>query len=270
LERWFDSREALQPPRRLAVLCGHPRSGTTLLEQVLDSHPAITSAEETHILHDEAYLPLSRGFSPEASLLEVLESAPISALQQSRENYFRFTGLFTGQPIGNKLLIDKNPALNVLIPAVARIFPEAKFLVAIRDPRDVCLSCFMQPLSLNPVSSAYLSLEGTVNQYASVMGFWRTILPRLRHPWLEIRYETVVQDLEASSRQVLAFLEVEWDEAVLRFHEHARTKPLRSPSYAEVTKPVSKGAVGRWRNYQRYLEPYLEKLRPFLSAYGYE
>lgn len=270
LERWFDSRETLQPHRRLAVLCGHPRSGTTLLEQVLDSHPTIVSAEETHILHDEAYLPLSRGFSPEASLLEVLESAPVSALQKSRQDYFRFTEFFTGKPIGNKLLIDKNPALNVLIPAVARVFPEAKFLVAIRDPRDVCLSCFMQPLSLNPVSSAYLSLEGTVNQYSSVMGFWRTILPRLRNPWMEIRYETVVQDLEASSREVLSFLEIEWDEAVLRFHEHARTKALRSPSYAEVTKSVSKGAVGRWRNYQKYLEPYLAKLEPFVSAYGYE
>jgi len=270
LERWFDSRATLQPSRQLAVLCGHPRSGTTLLEQVLDSHPAIVSAEETHILHDEAYLPLSRGFSPEASLLEVLESAPVSALQKSREDYFRFTELFAGKTIGSKLLIDKNPALNVLIPAVARIFPEAKFLVAIRDPRDVCLSCFMQPLALNPVSSAYLSLEGTINQYSSVMGFWRAILPRLRNSWLEIRYETVVEDLQASSRKVLSFLGMEWDEAVLRFHEHARTKALRSPSYAEVTKPVSKAAVGRWRNYQKYLEPYLAKLEPFVRAYGYD
>ncbi len=269
LERWFNGRESLQPLRRLAVLCGHPRSGTTLLEQVLDSHPDVVSAEETHILHDEAYLPLSRGFSPEASLLEVLESAPISALQKSREDYFQFTGLYIGREIGGRLLIDKNPALNVLIPAVARIFPEARFLVAIRDPRDVCLSCFMQPLSLNPVSSAYLSLEGTVNQYASVMGFWRAILPRLRNPWVEVRYEAMVQDLEASVRPVFSFLEIEWHEAALRFHEHARTKALRSPSYAEVTKPVSRGAIGRWRNYQKYLEPWLDKLSPFVQAYGY-
>ena len=270
LDRWASAREALQPARRLAVLCGHPRSGTTLLEQVLDSHPEIVTAEETHILHDEAYLPLSRGFPAEASVLEVLDSTPVSKLNRSREDYFRFTELFIGKTIGGRLLIDKNPALNVLIPAVARIFPEAQFLVAIRDPRDVCLSCFMQPLSLNPVSSAYLSLEGTVNQYSSVMGFWRTILPRLRNSWMEIRYETIVQDLEASSRQVLSFLEMEWEEMVLRFHEHARTKALRSPSYAEVTKPVSKGAVGRWRNYQKYLEPYLTRLEPFVRAYGYD
>ncbi len=270
LERWFHAGESLQPARRLAVLCGHPLSGTTLLEQALDSHPDIVTAEETHILHDEAYLPLSRGFPQDTSVLELLDSTPINALRQSREDYFRFTELFIGKTVGDRLLIDKNPALNVLIPAVARIFPEAGFLIAIRDPRDVCLSCFMQPLSLNPVSSAYLTLGGTVTQYASVMGFWQTIQPRLHNAWIEVRYEEMVADLEASSRRILAFLDVGWDETVLRFHEHARCKPLRSPSYAEVTKPVFTVAVGRWRSYQKYLEPCLEQLGPFLTAYGYE
>jgi tetratricopeptide (TPR) repeat protein len=269
LKRWFDSLELLQPARRLAVLCGHPRSGTTLLEQVLDSHNEIVSAEETHLFHDEAYLPLSRGFSPETSVLAMLEAAPVSGLQQARENYFRFTAAFLGKPISNQLLVDKNPALNVLIPAVARIFPEGRLLVAIRDPRDVCLSCFMQPLALNPVSSAYLSLETTVIQYASVMGFWSAMRPRLSNAWMDIRYEDVVADLEGASRRLLKFLEVEWDAKVMRFHEHARNKPLRSPSYAEVTKPVYRSAAGRWRNYEKYLTPYLERLSPVLSAYGY-
>jgi tetratricopeptide (TPR) repeat protein len=269
LERWAEAGQALQPQRRFSVLCGHPRSGTTLLEQVLDSHPEIVCAEETHILHDEAYLLLSRGFAPECSVLEVLESAPVSQLLQSRDNYFRYTALFLNRSLGDKMLVDKNPALNVLIPAVARIFPEAKFLVALRDPRDVCLSCFMQPLSPNPVSSAYLSLEGTVTQYLSVMGFWRTILPRLHNPFLEVRYEELVENLESVSRRALEFLGVAWDERVIRFDEHARSKPLRSPSYAEVTKPVNKRAVGRWQNYQRHLEPYLRRLDPMLKVLGY-
>jgi hypothetical protein len=260
----------LTPRRRMAVLCGHPRSGTTLLEQVLDAHPEVVTAEETHLLHDEAYLPLSRDFPTSASILQVLEAAPESRLKRAREDYFRFMELFLRKPLGNKLLIDKNPALNVLIPAVARIFPEASFLVAIRDPRDVCLSCFMQPLTINPVSSAYLTLEGTTKQYASVMGFWRAILPRLKNPWLEIRYEDVVEDLEKSSRKALDYLKLDWNEEVLQFHLHARSRQVRSPSYAEVTKPVFKTAVGRWRNYQKYLEPWLEKLVPFIKAYGYE
>jgi tetratricopeptide (TPR) repeat protein len=270
LKRWSNSAADLAPCRRLAVLCGHPRSGTTLLEQVLDAHPDALSAEETHILHDEAYLPLSRGFAQNASILEVLDSAPPSLLRTSRENYFRFTELFIGQAIEGRLLIDKNPALNVLIPAVVRIFPEARFLIALRDPRDVCLSCFMQPLALNPVSSAYLSLEGTVTQYSCVMGFWRSLFPKLPNPWIEVRYEELVSGLEPAARRVLEFLELTWNSEVLRFHEHARSKPVRSPSYADVVNPVYNRAVGRWRNYQSYLNPYLEKLRPFVEAFGYE
>jgi tetratricopeptide (TPR) repeat protein len=268
LERWSSAAD-LATSRPFAILCGHPRSGTTLLEQVLDAHPRIVTAEETHILHDEAYLPLSRGFAETASLLQVLDAAAPSQLRQARENYFRFTELFIGKSIESKVLVDKNPALNVLIPAVIRIFPEARFLVALRDPRDVCLSCFMQHLPINPVSSAYLTLEGTATQYVSVMGFWRAMLPRVRNSHLEVRYEDLVGDLETVARRVLDFLEVSWDERVLKFHEHARSKPVRSPSYAEVTKPVFKSAVGRWRNYQKYLEPWLEKLTPFVQTYGY-
>lgn len=268
-QRW--SRAAPEPDSTpsLALLCGHPRSGTTLLEQVLDSHPGVVAAEETHILHDEAYLPLTRGFPGHTSILEVLESATPASLQKARNDYFRFTELFTGRSIEHRVLIDKNPALNVLIPAVVRIFPEAKFVVALRDPRDVCLSCFMQLLPLNPVSSSYLSLEGTVRQYISVMSFGRSILPKLLNPWIEVRYESMVGDLESTARKTLAFLGASWNPEVLKFHEHARGKPVQSPTYADVVKPVHSGSIGRWANYSSYLAPHLEKLSPFLDAFGY-
>ena len=155
------------------------------------------SAEETHILHDEAYLPLTRGFTETTSLLQVLEAAAPSQLRRSRENYFRFTELFLGKSLGERLLIDKNPALNVLIPAVARIFPEAKFLVALRDPRDVCLSCFMQ--SFVPVSntnSAYLRLDTTVEEYINLMEMYRDVTSQMSNPSLVVRYEDVVENLE--------------------------------------------------------------------------
>ena len=270
LRRWFDAGQALQPPRRLALLCGHPRSGTTLLEQVLDSHPDIVSAEETQVFRDDAYFPFKRDFQQSTPMLTVLDSMPLNALEQSRENYFRCMELFLGNPISDRLLIDKNPSLTTLIPAAIRIFPEMKFIVALRDPRDVCLSCFMQPLPLNQVSSSYLSLEDTFEEYASLMGFWRAIAPRMRNPCIEVRYEDVVSNLEPVSRRVLEFFGVPWDATVLRFDEHARKKLVRSPTYADVTKPLFKGAVGRWRNYQKHLEPWLKRLDPFVKAFGYE
>ncbi len=270
LHRWFDFGAQLQPARRFALLCGHPRSGTTLLEQVLDSHDDLISLEESRVFSEEASQPLSRNLSEETSVLSVLESAAVDRLRQSRENYFHFAEKLLGETVGGRLLIDKNPALTSALPAVVRICPEAKFLVAIRDPRDVCLSCFMQPLGFNNVSSAYLSLEGTVTQYASEMGFWRAMQPRLKNPAIEIRYEELVNDLASAARRVLNFLGVGWDERVLRFNEHAQNKTVRSVTSVDVTRPIFKTAVGRWRNYQKYLEPHLEKLEPLSKAFGYE
>jgi tetratricopeptide (TPR) repeat protein len=270
-QRWFDSGRTLQPPRRLALLGGHPRSGTTLLEQVLDSHPDIVSAEETDIFHDEVYNPLARGSPPDSLMPSVLEAAQIDGLRQLRADYFRFMELSLGSPIGERLLIEKNPSLTFLIPALVRVFPEIKLLVALRDPRDVCLSCFMQPfVPLAQTSSAYLTLAGTVEEYTSLMAVWQTVAPLIKNPFLEVRYEDMVEDLESVARRTLDFLEVPWDARVLAFDQHARQKVVRSPTYADVTQPVYKRARGRWHHYRKYLEPHLEKLEPFVKAFGYE
>lgn len=269
LKRWQESSKDLEPKRRLALLCGHPRSGTTLLEQVLDSHPDIVSAEETSIFHDHAYPFLSRSASPTANVLSVLDSASVETLHEARKNYFRCMEGFLGAPIGNRLLVDKNPILTFLIIPFVRIFPGAKILIALRDPRDVCLSCFMQPLTLNQSAAAFLTLEGTVDDYAELMTMYQAVIPQLLNARMEVRYEDMVADLEPVSRKVLEFLGIEWDERVLRFHEHARQKLVRSPTYADVTKPVFKRAVGRWKNYEKYLEPHLGKLEPLVRAFGY-
>jgi tetratricopeptide (TPR) repeat protein len=271
LKRWSGFGAALQPARRIAFLGGYPRSGTTLLEQVLDSHPDIVSAEETTIFHDDAYVPLTRNVPPGSPMLSVLESAQNGVLQQSRENYFHTMELHLGQPVGTRLLIDKNPSVNFLIPAFIRVFPEIKLLVALRDPRDVCLSCFMQAhLPLSKGSVAYLSLENTIEAYAGVMDLWRTLAPLIKNPFLEVCYEDMVDDLEPVARRALDFLGVPWDARVLGFDEHARNKRVRSPTYADVAQPVFKRARGRWHHYRKYLEPHLEKLEPFVKAFGYE
>ena len=270
LQRWFDSAQSLPPPRRVALLGGHPRSGTTLLEQVLDSHPNITSVEETEIFHDDAYMPLVNRMPDGTPILSFLESAPVDALQRSRANYSRSAEIFLAQPIGDRLLIDKNPSLTFLIPPLIRIFPEIKLLIALRDPRDVVLSCFMQPIRLSQGSSAFLTLGRTVDEYVAMMNLWQTLKPMLKGRYIEVRYEDMVADLEPVARRTLNFLGVSWDARVLEFDEHARQKVVRSPTYADVTQPVYKRAVGRWHHYQKYLEPHLNKLEPFVKAFGYD
>ncbi|HEV2209261.1 MAG TPA: sulfotransferase [Verrucomicrobiae bacterium] len=270
LHQWFDAAPGLAPTRRLVLLGGHPRSGTTLLEQVLDSHPDMVSLEETTVFYDDAYMPLTRGRPDNDSFLSVVQAASPSALQHARAGYFRTAEQFLRQPIGSRLLMDKNPSLTFLIPLLIRIFPEIKLLIALRDPRDVCLSCFMQYMPLTQGSAAYLSLEATVEDYTALMGMWTTIAPLIKNPFLEVRYEDMVEALEPVARRTLDFLGISWDARVLGFDEHARQKVVRSPTYADVAKPIYKSAVGRWRNYQKHLEPYLQALAPFAQAFGYE
>ncbi len=261
------------PPRRLALLGGHPRSGTTLLEQVLDSHPDVISAEETEVFLDEALTPLLRSGSENPCLentFNTLAAASPGQLKQLRANYFQAMETILNQPIAGRVLIDKNPSQTFLAPSLIRFFPEIKFLIALRDPRDVVLSCFMRYLPQNQVATAFYSLEGGVSEYATVMSLWQTVASRMPNPCLAVRYEDMVEDLESVARKTLNFLGVSWDARVLGFDEHARNKMVRSPTYADVTQPVYKRARGRWRNYQKHLEPHLAKLEPFVKAFGYE
>lgn len=102
------------------------------------------------------------------------------------------------------------------------------------------------------------------------MGGWRQTAGVLKNPWLQVRYEDTVADLAGVARRVLEFLAVPWDARVLAFHEHARRHRVRSPTYADVAQPLFKRAVGRWQNYQKYLEPHLKKLEPLVKAFGYD
>jgi Flp pilus assembly protein TadD len=271
LHRWFSAGSELQPWRRLALLGGHPRSGTTLLEQVLDAHPDIVSMEETDTFRDYVGMPLTRRFGFDTPFFQAFESASTDLLRAVRNDYWKASELCLRAPIGGRMLIDKHPSLTLSIPGVVRVFPEIRLLIALRDPRDVVLSCFMQPfIPLGPGNAMFVGFDTAVEEYAGLMGMWVKVRPLLPNAYLEVRYEDMVEDLEAVARRALDFLGAPWDERVLGFDEHARKKQVRSPTYADVTQKVFKRARGRWRNYQKYLDPHLPALEPFLKALGYD
>ena len=253
------------------LLTSHPRSGTTLLEQVLDSHPGAISADELQIMSDMVYVPLGQKAQFRAIRSpKCLDRTPLEDLNELRQAYWTSMEGALREPINGRLLIDKNPELTLLLPLVARVFPEMKVLFALRDPRDVVISCFTQQLPLNPVSVHYLTLEGTVKKYVKMMQAWLKLRGMLRNPWIEIRYEDMVADLEGQARKALEFLGLPWDERVLDYHRRAKQKHVHSPTYEAVTKPVYSSSVGRWRNYEKQLEPYQDILQPFVEAFGYE
>jgi len=266
--RW---REPLQNASeyRFAALTSHPRSGTTLVEQVLDSHDELISADEFDVFTEWVQQPLVRKFPRDTPLLTVLNNVPQVIWNEARATYWKQTEAIFNEPIGERMLLDKNPGMMILMPAVNWLFPEMKMLIALRDPRDVVLSCFMQNVAVTPISSNWLSLAGAADYYARVMKTWLAVRPLTVGSWLEFRYEDVVADLEREARKILAFLGLPWDEKVLKFYEHAREKIVRSPTYRDVTQPVYQKSIGRWQHYEKHFEPILATLEPYLKEFGY-
>lgn len=269
--RWNARGREFQPlANGWALLTSHPRSGTTLLEQVVDGHEGLISADELQILTQMVYVPLFRGKAGNTTAPDILDNIPNAEIERVRHDYHASMEGALRESIGSRILLDKNPAMTGLLPLIGRVFPEMKILFALRDPRDVVISCFMQRLPLNPVSVHYLTLEGTAKEYAKTMRNWLKVRGMLANPWLEVRYEDMVTDMPGQAKQVLDFLGLPWDDAVLEYHQRAREKHVHSPTYEAVTKPVYTSSIGRWRNYARQLEPYTDILQPFVEAFGYK
>jgi tetratricopeptide (TPR) repeat protein len=269
---WIDRlRQKAQEdsPYRCAALTGHPRSGTTLVEQVLDGHSELVSADEFDVFTEWIYLPLVSRFPFSEPILRVLDRVPPHIRQQARATYWQRMEAVLDQEIGGRMLLDKNPGMMLLLPVVNWAFPEMKMLIALRDPRDVVLSCFMQKVLLTQISVNWLSLPAAADYYVKVMSTWVMIRDLTPNPWLEFRYEDVVADLEVQSRKICDFLGLPWDNKVLKFYEHAREKVVRSPTYRDVTQPVYQKSVGRWQHYAAHLEPILKTLEPFVKEFGY-
>lgn len=267
-EQW---REATghNVPYRCALMTSHPRSGTTLAEQVLDSHAGVVSADEFDVMDQWVYRAIVQRFPPKTPLLDIIAKVPAAVRSEARRTYWQRTEAVLSEPIGDRTLLDKNPALTFLLPWINWAFPEMKLLIALRDPRDVVLSCFMQNVPPNMVSVNWRTLENAANYYATTMQTWLRVREVTRSKWLEFRYEKMVEDLPGEARRLLDFLELSWDDGVLKFHERAREKRVRSPTYEAVTKPVYRGSVGRWQNYAKHFEQAAPTLAPLLKEFGY-
>ncbi|HEX3718461.1 MAG TPA: sulfotransferase [Verrucomicrobiae bacterium] len=248
-------REAIPP---LAFLGGHPRSGTTLLEQILDAHPSVAAVDES-----AAFLEV---LQPEFHKSNSLSSARVNVL---RRLYIQaLLGDASGEAAG-KFLIDKNPSPTSRLPLWLRVFPELRVLIALRDPRDVVLSCYFQNIALNSANVNFLSLERLAKHYGDLMGIWLMVREWPGFAWMETRYEDVVADMSKEGRRVTEFLGLQWHADQERFHEKSGAKQLYSPTYQDVTLPVYKRSVARWRAYEKHLAPILPALEPFCRAFGY-
>ena len=254
------------PPATLAgrapiFLVGFPRSGTTLLDTMLMGHPRLHVIEE---------VPLLDRVMAEVGEMERLAEIDADEVARLRALYFSAVDEVAPAP-GDTTVVDKLP-LNILAaPLIHRLFPDARFLLALRHPCDVALSCFMQGFELNDAMANFLDLRDTAALYDRVMSFWESCRQIFPLRVCELRYETLVADPEAALRPLLACLDLAWDARVL---DHRRTAADRgiisTPSYNQVTRRIYGGASGRWRRYRKQLAPVLPVLLPWVGRLGYD
>ena len=242
---------------------GFPRSGTTLVERALAAHPDIVTTEEKSPLTPAIRHLIGRGGTAAA-----LDGLGETQLSEARALFWQHAETVAG-PLGGRLLIDKLPLNLVDLGYANLLFPEARVLVALRDPRDVCLSCFMQRFQLNDSMVNFCSLERTAETYAAVMDLWLAYRDSLTLAWREFRYEDLVEDFETVIRGLLAFVGLDWHEAVAGYREQAERRSVATPSYRQVTREIYRESVGRWRAYGDALAPLQPRLAPYVDAFGY-
>jgi hypothetical protein len=173
-------------------------------------------------------------------------------------------------PSSAGVVIDKVPLNIINIGFINLVFPDSKIIVALRDPRDSCLSCFMQDFELNSAMIHFLSLDKAVRFYTQVMGAWLHFRQIITLPFISVRYEDTVRDIETEAKRLIDFLALDWEPDVLQFYRRAAEQVITTPSYVAVTEPVHSRAIGRWRNYEKHFASLLPLLEPFVEDFGYD
>ncbi len=267
-ERATDGERAGRAP---VFFVGFPRSGTTLMEQVLAAHPDVVTLDETDLLERQV-VARARAMIGETDARDdaIVRSLSPEQLAELRGAYLREAARALGEDRGDRLLVDKLPMNITRLGLIRALFPDARVLVALRDPRDCCISGLFQFFDANETMVHFSSLERTASLYARVMRMWFETRDRVGLAWHAYRYEDLTADFEGTLREVLAFLGLAWSDEVRRFQDRARERAISTPSYERVTGEIDRRAVARWRNYARHIEPVRETLGEMIEALGYE
>lgn len=251
--RW---RGAPGPASRHIFLLGFPRSGTTLVEQILGTIAGVVTLEEEPTLA----LAAARLFSPQG--IARLDELGESELAELRADYWQRVAA-AGVDVAGKSFIDMDPFKAPSLPLIARLFPEAKIVLVRRDPRDVVWSCFRQTFAYSPIALELTSLDKAARYYGAVMTLTVICLDIFANPVHEIRYERLVRDFDVETQALCAFLGLPWSEELRDFSTRARSAPVKTASVEQVRRPLYDGS-GQWRRYADKLAPVMPILERWI------
>jgi tetratricopeptide (TPR) repeat protein len=260
---WTEGNESEARPAPVFMI-GFPRSGTTLLDTILRSHPDIVAVEEKPMV---AGMREMLGATPDPERLAALTSAEIAAL---RDAYYAELDRHLDAATAPRIVIDKLPLNIINAGLIKRVFPSAKFILSLRHPADCVLSCFMQNFLPNDAMANFLDIEDSAGLYDGVMTLWGEYEKGLRPDVHTVRYEQLVEDMEGVAAGLLDFLGLDWSDNLKNYRETALSRGrINTPSYQQVTEKLYTQAKGRWENYRPQLAPVLPLLEPWAERFGY-
>ena len=241
-------------------LVGFPRSGTTLLDTMLMRDPRVVVLEEEHFLAE---------LETEMGGMEVLANLTQADIQRGRDFYFsQVETLVALQP--DSIVVDKHPLHLNKVAVVRRFFPDARFVLALRHPCDVLLSCYLTNFRINNAMSNFLDLDDAAAFYDLTFSSWEKARRVFDLPVGTVVYERLVEDTTRELRPLFEWLGLDWPGDDGDHRDAARARGLvTTASYSQVTEPIYTRAKGRWHNYRRHLEPVFGRLAPWVEKFGY-
>jgi hypothetical protein len=250
-------------PDTHVFLLGFPRSGTTLLEQALAGHGDVVTLEEAPTLadHYQAFLASAEG-------LELLAQITPEMARTWRARYWQVVREHGVSP-GGRVFVDKAPAGTLNLPVIARLFPWAKILFAVRDPRDVVLSCLLNAFQMNSLTYAFTDLGEAAACYDASMMLAEIYRDRLSLDLQEVRHEALVEDFDGELAAVAAFIGTSFEAAMSDVAWTARRRVVRTPSAPQVREGLNRKGLARWRSYASELVPVRAVLAPWVRRFGY-
>jgi tetratricopeptide (TPR) repeat protein len=250
----FDRLDGGGDPSPVPIfVLGMPRSGSSLIEQILASHPLIHGAGELEDLEKLANTASNAGGRPVPypEYVPDLDGAAVRRMAQA------YLARLPAPPDGKVRIVDKLPINFVHIGLIRLILPNARIVHTVRDPIDTCVSCYSRLFTFGQEFTYDLAELGRYyRRYRDLMAHWQSVLPP--GAMLDVSYEEVVDDLEGQARRLIDYCGLPWDDRCLSFHQTVR--PVRTASAAQVRKPLFRGSLQRWRKYQAGLGPLLQEL----------
>ena len=248
-------------------LTGYPRSGNTLVENVLASLPGVAALEERPTLGTADRRFLSGDERAIAAGLAAFAELPEPGLAGLRAAYWDKVHS-AGIPRETPHFVDMDPMKGLHLPFIARLFPAARVVIMRRDPRDVVWSCFKTAFAPTSAALEYTSLERAARHYDAMMRLLSLALERLPLNVFELDYHRLVREFEPTTQALCGFVGIPWSEAVRRFDKTAQARGVSTASAGQVRKGLYDGS-GQWRPYATRFEPLMPLLQPWIERFGY-